>query len=189
LWILVRLSAIGQSCSVRRSVGVSRSSISGSIEILRLRTTIPESDYALAKEGSGTGLLIGCSSEGVRLVRSVPGCESGIRPCSTTKRRNSFGVMCRASRKRRLTLDRLENPVVVHSVEDVHNGDGYSSVMYIGGTVGCAKNTAYLPGQCASFLAGKTPPDFPADNFEVDFVGRCTEADLTALGKSQLGLL
>jgi hypothetical protein len=77
---------------------------------------------------------------------------------------------------------------VVHSVEDAHNGDGYSSVMYIGGTVGCAKNTAYLPGQCASFLAGKTPPDFPADNFEVDFVGRGTEADLTLLGKSQLGL-
>jgi hypothetical protein len=47
---------------------------------------------------------------------------------------------------------------VVHSVEDAHNGDGYSSVMYIGGTVGCAKKTAYLPGQCASFLAGKTPP-------------------------------
>ena len=78
---------------------------------------------------------------------------------------------------------------VVHSVEDAHNGDGYSSVMYIGGTVGCAKNTAYLPGQCASFLAGKTPPDFPADNFEVDFVGRGIEADLTPLGKSQLGLL
>src|ERR1700678_1030452 len=51
---------------------------------------------------------------------------------------------------------------VVHSVEDAHNGDGYSSVMYIGGTVGCAKNAAYLPGQCASFVAGKTPPDFPA---------------------------
>src|SRR5580698_5581651 len=78
---------------------------------------------------------------------------------------------------------------VVHSVEDAHNGDGYSSVMYIGGTVGCAKNTAYLPGQCASFLAGKTPPDFPADNFEVDFAGRGTEADLTPLGKSQLGLV
>src|SRR5579863_772840 len=77
---------------------------------------------------------------------------------------------------------------VVHSVEDAHNGDGYSSVMYIGGTVGCAKNTAYLPGQRASFLAGKTPPDFPADNFEVDFVGRGTAADLTPLGKSQLGL-
>ncbi len=77
---------------------------------------------------------------------------------------------------------------VIHAVEDEHNGQGYSSVMYIGATVGCAKNTAYLPGQAAAFLAGKTPPDFPADNFEVDFRGRGTEADLTPLGRSQLGL-
>jgi len=77
---------------------------------------------------------------------------------------------------------------VVHSVEDAHNGDGHSSVMYIGGTVGCAKNAAYLPGQRASFLAGTTPPGFPADNSEVDFLGRGTAADLTPLGKSQLGL-
>ena len=33
---------------------------------------------------------------------------------------------------------------VVHAVEDEHKGHGYSNVMYIGATVGCAKNTAYL---------------------------------------------
>ncbi len=37
-------------------------------------------------------------------------------------------------------------------------------------------------------LTGKTPPDFAADDFEVDFKGRGTEADLTPLGRSQLGL-
>ncbi len=77
---------------------------------------------------------------------------------------------------------------VVHAVEDEHRGEGYSNVMYIGATVGCAKNTAYLPGQAAAFLAGKTPPDFAADDFEVDFRGRGTEADLTPLGRSQMGL-
>lgn len=77
---------------------------------------------------------------------------------------------------------------LVHAVEDEHNGSGYSNVMYIGGTAGCAKNSAYLVGQAAAFLAGKTPPDFPADNFEVDFRGRATEADLTPLGRSQFGL-
>ena len=77
---------------------------------------------------------------------------------------------------------------LVHAVEDEHNGTGYSNVMYIGGTAGCAKNSAYLVGEAAAFLAGKTPPDFPADNFEVDFKGRATEADLTALGRSQFGL-
>jgi hypothetical protein len=77
---------------------------------------------------------------------------------------------------------------VVHAVENEHKGSGYSNVMYIASTPGCAKNTAYLAKQAPAFLSGKTPPDFAADDFEVDFEGRGTEADLTPLGRSQLGL-
>lgn len=77
---------------------------------------------------------------------------------------------------------------VVHAVENEHRGKGYSNVMYISSTPGCAKNTAYLAKQAPSFLTGKTPPDFAPDDFEVDFKGRGTEADLTPLGRSQLGL-
>lgn len=77
---------------------------------------------------------------------------------------------------------------VVHAVENEHTGSGYSNVMYIGGTVGCEKNSAYVARQAVAFLAGRTPPDFPPDNFEVDFRGRATESDLTALGRSQMGL-
>lgn len=77
---------------------------------------------------------------------------------------------------------------VVHAVEDEHKGQGYSNVIYIGATVGCAKNTAYLARQAPTFLEGRTPPDFAPDDFEVDFRGRGTENDLTALGRSQLGL-
>ena len=77
---------------------------------------------------------------------------------------------------------------VVHAVENEHKGNGYSNVMYIGATVGCEKNSAYLAKQAPAFLSGTTPPDFAPDNFEVDFHGRATEADLTALGRSQLGL-
>jgi hypothetical protein len=77
---------------------------------------------------------------------------------------------------------------VVHAVENEHRGSGYSNVMYIASTPGCAKNSAYLPQQAQSFLEGKTPPDFPADNFEVDFAGRGTITDLTDLGRSQLGI-
>jgi Protein of unknown function (DUF1479) len=77
---------------------------------------------------------------------------------------------------------------VVHAVENEHRGSGYSNVMYIASTPGCAKNTAYLERQAPTFLAGKTPPDFAPDDFEVDFKGRGTEADLTPLGRSQLGL-
>lgn len=77
---------------------------------------------------------------------------------------------------------------VVHAVENEHKGKGYSNVMYIAATVGCPKNTAYLAKQAPAFLAGKTPPDFAPDDFEVDFRGRGSEADLTPLGRSQLGL-
>ena len=77
---------------------------------------------------------------------------------------------------------------VVHAVENEHRGKCYSNVMYIGSTPGCAKNTAYLKRQLPAFLKGETPPDFAPDNFEVDFRGRGTEADLTPLGRSQLGL-
>ena len=77
---------------------------------------------------------------------------------------------------------------VVHAVENEHRGTGYSNVMYISSTPGCAKNTAYLAKQAPAFLSGRTPPDFAPDDFEVDFKGRGAEADLTPLGRSQLGL-
>ncbi len=77
---------------------------------------------------------------------------------------------------------------VVHAVENEHKGTGYSNVMYIAATVGCEKNSAYLEKQAPAFLAGRTPPDFAPDDFEVDFRGRATEADLTPLGRSQMGL-
>lgn len=77
---------------------------------------------------------------------------------------------------------------VVHAVENDHKGNGYSNVMYIASTVGCEKNSTYLAKQAPAFLAGKTPPDFAPDDFEVDFRGRGTEEDLTPLGRSQMGL-
>jgi hypothetical protein len=80
------------------------------------------------------------------------------------------------------------HPDVVHAVENEHRGSGCSNVMYIAATVGCGKNSAYLDIQAPAFLSGKTPPDFAPDDFEVDFRGRATEADLTPLGRSQLGL-
>jgi hypothetical protein len=76
---------------------------------------------------------------------------------------------------------------VIHAVEDAHRGTGYSNVMYISSAPACAKNDEYLKRQLPSFLQGKSPPDFPADHFEVDFVGRATADDLTLSGKAQLG--
>ncbi|WP_144149286.1 DUF1479 domain-containing protein [Paraburkholderia sp. BCC1884] len=76
---------------------------------------------------------------------------------------------------------------VIHAVEDVHRGKGYSNVMYIASAPACAKNDEYLKRQLPSFLKGESPPDFPTDHFEVDFTGRATTDDLTSLGKKQLG--
>jgi hypothetical protein len=76
---------------------------------------------------------------------------------------------------------------ICHSVADEHAGKEYASVIYIGSAPDCAKNRAYLPGQKAAFLAGNSPPDFAPMNFEVDFKGRATEADLTPLGRRQMG--
>jgi hypothetical protein len=77
---------------------------------------------------------------------------------------------------------------LIHAVENEHRGSGYSNVMYIPSAPGCPKNSAYLEKQALSFLTGKTPPDFPADNFEVNFVGRGTVADLDERGRAQLGI-
>ncbi|WP_175776238.1 DUF1479 domain-containing protein [Burkholderia anthina] len=76
---------------------------------------------------------------------------------------------------------------VVHAVEDAHRGSGDSNVMYIAAAPGCAKNDAYLQRQRLAFLRGDSPPDFPADHFEVDFDGRAGAGDLTALGRAQMG--
>jgi len=60
--------------------------------------------------------------------------------------------------------------------------------MYIASLPACAKNDAYLKRQWPSFIAGESPPDFPADHFERDFVGRATIDDLTPLGRAQMGV-
>lgn len=76
---------------------------------------------------------------------------------------------------------------VIHAVEDAHRGSGYSNVMYIASAPACAKNDAYLARQLPGFLAGKSPADFPADDFEVGFAGRASADDLTPLGRAQMG--
>jgi len=76
---------------------------------------------------------------------------------------------------------------VCHAVADKHAGQEYASVIYIGSAPDCVKNRAYLPRQKAAFLAGHSPPDFAAMNLEVDFKGRATAADLTELGRRQMG--
>lgn len=79
------------------------------------------------------------------------------------------------------------HPDLVHAVEDQHRGKGFSNVMYIGAAPSCAKNAAFLEKQKPAFLAGKSSPDFAAENYEVGYKGRATLDDLTPLGRRQMG--
>ena len=76
---------------------------------------------------------------------------------------------------------------ICHAVADEHAGHEYASVIYIGSAPDCPKNRAYLPKQRDAFAAGRSAPDFAAMDFEVDFKGRATVADLTDLGRAQMG--
>jgi Protein of unknown function (DUF1479) len=79
------------------------------------------------------------------------------------------------------------HPDLLHAVEDRHAGTGYSNVMYIGAAPDCAKNVAYLQRQKPAFLKGESAPDFAPENYEVAYRGRATLAELTELGKRQMG--
>ncbi|HEY3589219.1 MAG TPA: YbiU family protein, partial [Buttiauxella sp.] len=76
---------------------------------------------------------------------------------------------------------------VIHAVENEHLGEFDSNVMYIAAAPWCEKNAAYLERQWPAFVEGKSPPDFAADDFEIDFDGRATPDDLTPAGREQLG--
>ena len=80
------------------------------------------------------------------------------------------------------------HPDVVHAVEDVHDGRGFSNVIYIGAAPRCAKNTAYLERQKEAFLKGESAPDFAPENYEVRFDGRATVDDMSELGRRQMGI-
>ncbi len=77
---------------------------------------------------------------------------------------------------------------VVHSVGDVNRGERWGNVMYIAAVPYCDKNAAYVEREKETFLRGASPPDFPPEHYEVDYDGRATVDDLTALGRKQMGI-
>jgi hypothetical protein len=81
------------------------------------------------------------------------------------------------------------HPDVAHAVEDRHGGRGYSDVIYIGAAPYCPKNAAYLVRQREAFLRGESAPDFAAEHREINHPDRATPADLTELGRRQMGML
>ena len=81
------------------------------------------------------------------------------------------------------------HPDVVHAVEDKHTGTNYSNVVYVGSTPYCKKNFNYTLEQAKKFLKGESPPDFAAEDYEVNYKGRIKIEDLTLLAKKQLAIV
>ena len=80
------------------------------------------------------------------------------------------------------------HPDLVHAVQSTHLGNEDSSVFYIPAFPKCPLNDAYVQRQAHLFLSGRTPPDFPSNDSEVDFVDRATIDDLSPLGREMMGL-
>ncbi len=79
------------------------------------------------------------------------------------------------------------HPDLIHSVEQKHEGDQYSNVMFIGATPYCEKNKKYIELQKEHFLEGRSAPDWAAEDREVNYENRASIDDLTDLGKKAMG--
>ena len=77
---------------------------------------------------------------------------------------------------------------LIHAVAPVTDQQGWGNVMYIPAAPWCAKNEAYVDSVRAAFLAGKSPSDFPAEDYERSWTGRFVEGDLNEIGRRGLGL-
>jgi hypothetical protein len=77
---------------------------------------------------------------------------------------------------------------MVHSVAPVKNQQGWGNVMYIPAAPSCAKNTSYSALVREAFLAGRSPFDFPEEDYEVDWPNRFQPDQLNEIGRRGLGL-
>jgi hypothetical protein len=77
---------------------------------------------------------------------------------------------------------------VIHAVADESTHERWGNVMYIPSAPWCAKNAAYAAACGEDFLAGASPGDFAPEDYEVGWTGRATLADLSPVGRRQLGL-
>ncbi|MET3805101.1 hypothetical protein ABIB25_002101 [Nakamurella sp. UYEF19] len=77
---------------------------------------------------------------------------------------------------------------MIHSVGPVTDQQGWGNVMYIPASPDCPKNADYARRCGEAFVAGVSPSDFAPEDYEVGWLGRPTVAELSDLGREQLGL-
>lgn len=80
------------------------------------------------------------------------------------------------------------HPDAVHAVDPVRDQRGWGSVMYTPAAPFCAKNAAYAERCGRPFVAGRTPDDVAPEHDEVGWADRPGPADLSEVGRRQLGL-
>ncbi len=77
---------------------------------------------------------------------------------------------------------------MIHSVAPVTDQKGWGNVMYIPAAPWCPRNETYAASVRAAFLAGSSPADFPAENYEEQWSNRFTADQLNQTGRNGLGL-
>ena len=76
---------------------------------------------------------------------------------------------------------------MIHAVENEHNGEFDSNVMYITPRR-AARKRCLSAAPAAELYRRQNAAGLRPDDFEVDFDGRATADLLTPLGKTQLGM-
>ena len=77
---------------------------------------------------------------------------------------------------------------MIHSVAPVTDQQGWGNVMYIPAAPWCAKNEAYAGLVREAFLAGKSPFDFPEEDYEASWPNRFQPEQLNQTGRRGLGM-
>ena len=77
---------------------------------------------------------------------------------------------------------------MIHAVAPVTDQQGWGNVMYIPAAPWCAKNARYAETVRTALRDGRSPADFPAEDYETNWTGRFTEADLNDIGRRGLGI-
>ena len=77
---------------------------------------------------------------------------------------------------------------VIHAVAPVENQRGWGNVMYIPAAPMCDKNRAYARQVAEALEQGRSPADFPPEDYEANWQQRFSLADLNQNGRRALDL-
>ena len=77
---------------------------------------------------------------------------------------------------------------MIHSVAPVSDQQGWGNVMYIPAAPFCKKNEEYAALVREAFLAGRSPFDFPQEDYEANWPNRFQANELNDIGRRGLGL-